>query len=86
MVQAATVLYLLAKNTGAVHLSFSVFALMTGFVAKICVLTNMVGNSLNGQFGFGPELFTNSKSCHGFAFVKENTGIGHQIFPAAILL
>ena len=52
-------------------LSF-MFALMASFVAKICGLTNMVENSLKGQFqNFEPELFTNNRSCHGFAFAKQ---------------
>ena len=36
---------------------------------------NMAENSLTGQFQiFDPKLFTNSTSCHGFAFVKQKYG------------
>ena len=42
---------------------------------------NMVRNSLTGQFQ--PKLFYDSKSCHGIAFVKQNIGVGHQIFLIA---
>ena len=72
MVQAAIVLYLLAKNLGAVNLSF-MFAFMASFVAKkICGLKKMVGNIFTGQFqNFEPDFFTNSRSYHGFAFVKQ---------------
>ena len=48
------------------------FTLMASFVAKIYGPMTMVGNSLTGQFqNFELELFTNSASCHGFAFVKQ---------------
>ena len=70
MVQPATVLYLLAKNIGVVHQIFYV-----RFAAKICGLMNMVENNLMGQFQiFDPKLFSNSTSCHGFAFVKQKYG------------
>ena len=74
MVQPATNLYLLVKNIGIVHQSL-LCAIMASFVAKICGLMNMVENSLMGQFQiFDPKLFTNSTSCHGFAFVKQKYG------------
>ena len=50
-------------------------ATMASFVAKICGLMNMAENSLTGQFQiFDPKLFTNSTSCHEFAFVKQKYG------------
>ena len=50
-------------------------AMIASFVAKICGILNMAENSLMGRFQiFDPKLFTNSTSCHGFAFVKQKYG------------
>ena len=57
------------------------FASMASFVANISGLTNMVGNSLMDQFqNFEPELFTNSRSYHDFAFVKQTNRYGTSNF------
>ena len=70
MVQAATVLYLLAKNSGVVLcIKVVMCSMMASFAAKICGLMNMAENS---QFRiFDPKLFTDSTSCHGFVCICE---------------
>ena len=76
MVQAATILYLLAKNAGVAHQSFYVCALMGSFLAKIYGLTNMAKKPHFGSIShffpkFGPKLFSNDTSCHIFVFASQ---------------
>ena len=60
---------------------------MASFVAEICGLMNMAENSLMGQFQIShPKLFTNSTSCHGFAFVKQKYGCRASNFSNCLLI